>query len=75
MWETYSKGLEAGEERRYNMGVSGRHMVGGKRVRYEGGIVSGGHVCHSERWKGSERCDRKGREKEWGTRSSGRYRQ
>jgi hypothetical protein len=29
--------------------------------------VSGGQVCGSGKWKGSERCDRERRETEWET--------
>jgi hypothetical protein len=66
------RGLRGRRKRRYDMGVSGRHMEGGKRVRYKGGTVSGGQVCGSERWRGSRRCNRKRREIEWGTSVSGR---
>jgi hypothetical protein len=49
------------------MVVSGRHMAGGERARYEGGTRSGGQVCGRERWMGSGRWDGQRREIEWGT--------
>jgi hypothetical protein len=61
-WEAYGGKSEVEAKRKYDVEVSGRHMVEGKRVSYEGGTVSGGQVCSSERWRGIGRCDRQRRE-------------